>query len=77
MLITLYVFVSFDHHQVCKNKNNKYTKFMMNYMMKMDPFLQRHKIEKSFKFLRVHVLVRKYICNENVVYLLFFLLLNA
>jgi hypothetical protein len=38
MLITLHVSVFLDHHQVCMNKTIKYTTFMLNYMMKKDPF---------------------------------------
>jgi hypothetical protein len=38
ILIALHVLDSFDHQQVYMNKNNKYTTFMLNYMMKVGPF---------------------------------------
>jgi hypothetical protein len=38
ILITLHLSVSLDH-QMCINENNENIKFMLNYTMKMDPFL--------------------------------------
>jgi hypothetical protein len=34
MLVTLFILVSFDHHQVCMNKNNRYITFILNYNVK-------------------------------------------
>jgi hypothetical protein len=38
ILIAPHVSVSFEHHQVYIIKKNKYTKFVLNYVMKIDPF---------------------------------------
>jgi hypothetical protein len=36
ILITLHVLDSFDHQQVCMNKNNKYTKLKTVYMFRSE-----------------------------------------
>jgi hypothetical protein len=46
ILITLHVSVTFDH-QVCVNKN-KYTIFMLNYIIKIDPFVSSIKLKVAY-----------------------------
>jgi hypothetical protein len=49
MAVTLYVSVSSDHHQVCLYKTN-ILHVSLNYMIKIAPFFQRHRLKAVCMF---------------------------
>jgi hypothetical protein len=58
------MFLLFDYHHVCVNKNGKYIAFMLNYVIKIYPFFNiidtiEHKLNTFTVFIHAHLMMVK------------------